>query len=82
MASVARKATYNPRTKKFFGFPDDYVARPGAVPAARPLEQASASLRRRGRTCARRRPKLKAIGHPIGIGMSNEIDSNMANIAS
>ena len=26
-------------------------------------------------------PKLKAAGHPIGIGMSNELDSNMANIA-
>jgi len=23
-------------------------------------------------------PKLKAAGHPIGIGLSNEIDSNMA----
>jgi multiple sugar transport system substrate-binding protein len=26
-------------------------------------------------------PRLKAIGHPIGIGMSNEIDSNMALMA-
>src|SRR5207249_12280385 len=26
-------------------------------------------------------PKLKAIGHPVGIGMSNELDSNMALIA-
>ena len=26
-------------------------------------------------------PKLRAMGHPIGIGMSNEIDSNMALMA-
>jgi multiple sugar transport system substrate-binding protein len=26
-------------------------------------------------------PKLKALGHPIGIGQSNELDSNMALIA-
>ena len=26
-------------------------------------------------------PKLRAVGHPIGIGMSNEIDSNMALMA-
>ena len=26
-------------------------------------------------------PKLRAMGHPIGVGMSNEIDSNMALMA-
>src|SRR2546430_14091129 len=26
-------------------------------------------------------PKLKALGHPVGLGMSNELDSNMLLIA-
>ena len=30
---------------------------------------------------AKAAPKLKAMGHPIGIGQSQEIDSNMALIA-
>ena len=75
MTKVARKATYNPKTKQFYGFPDDYA--PDPVQYRRSyLQEAGVSLRtwedlRKGA------PKLKQIGHPVGLGMSNEIDSNM-----
>jgi multiple sugar transport system substrate-binding protein len=75
MTKVARKSTYNPKTKKFYGFPDDYA--PDPVQYRRSyLQEAGVSLNtwedlRKGA------PKLKAIGHPVGLGMSNEIDSNM-----
>ena len=39
MSKVARKSTYNPKTKQFYGFPDDYAPDPvqyrtGALPVA------------------------------------------------
>jgi multiple sugar transport system substrate-binding protein len=75
MSRVARKSTYNPKTKQFYGFPDDYA--PDPVQYRRSyLQEAGVSLNtweqlRQGA------PKLKAAGHPVGLGMSNEIDSNM-----
>lgn len=75
MTAVSRKSTYNPRTKQFFGFPESYA--PDPVQYRRSyLQQAGVSLRtwddlRRGAA------KLKQLGHPVGLGMSNEIDSNM-----
>jgi multiple sugar transport system substrate-binding protein len=75
MSRVARKSTYNPKTKQFYGFPDDYA--PDPVQYRRSyLQEAGVSLNsweslRQGAS------KLKAIGHPVGLGMSNEIDSNM-----
>ena len=75
MTKVARKSTYNPKTKKFYGFPDDYAPDPVQYRRSH-LQEAGVSLNtwedlRKGA------PKLKAIGHPVGLGMSNEIDSNM-----
>jgi multiple sugar transport system substrate-binding protein len=75
MTKVARKSTYNPRTKTFYGFPETYA--PDPVQYRRSyLQQAGVSLKtwddlRRGA------PRLKQQGHPVGLGMSNEIDSNM-----
>jgi len=75
MSRVAKKSTYNPKTKQFYGFPDDYA--PDPVQYRRSyLQEAGVSLNtwddlRKGA------PKLKAAGHPVGLGMSNEIDSNM-----
>jgi multiple sugar transport system substrate-binding protein len=79
MGQLGYKSSYNPRTKKYFGFPDNYVPDPvvwrhdvwndvGESPATWDHVLKAA-------------PKLKAGGHPLGIGMSNEIDSNMANMA-
>jgi multiple sugar transport system substrate-binding protein len=75
MTRVARKATYNPKTKQCDGFPETYA--PDPVQYRRSfLQQAGVSLNtwddlRKGAA------KLKQIGHPVGLGMSNEIDSNM-----
>jgi len=79
MTGVAYRSTYNPRTKHYFGFPDNYVPDPvvwrhdlwndvGESPATWDHVLKASS-------------KLKNGGHPIGIGMSNELDSNMANFA-
>src|SRR5579864_2553851 len=76
---IAKASTYNPKTKKYFAVSDSYVPDPvvwrhdlwngiGESPATWDHVKAAA-------------PKLKAIGHPIGIGQSQELDSNMALIA-
>jgi multiple sugar transport system substrate-binding protein len=75
MTRVSRKSTYSPRTKQFYGFPETYA--PDPVQYRRSyLQEAGVSLNtwddvRRGAA------KLKQTGHPVGLGMSNEIDSNM-----
>jgi multiple sugar transport system substrate-binding protein len=75
MTRVARKSTYNPRTKRFYGFPNDYA--PDPVHYRRSfLNEVGGSLRT-WEDVRRAAPKLKAAGHPMGLGMSNEIDSNM-----
>jgi multiple sugar transport system substrate-binding protein len=73
---VGRMSTYNPKTNAYFGISDSYVPDPliwrfdlwnaiGESPATWDHVRAAA-------------PQLKAAGHPIGIGQSNELDSNMA----
>jgi multiple sugar transport system substrate-binding protein len=79
MKGVSRRSAYNPKTKKWFGWPDNYVPDPvhyrkdwwgevGYKPTSWDAVLKAA-------------PKLKGNGHPIGIGMNNELDSNMALIA-
>jgi multiple sugar transport system substrate-binding protein len=79
MKGVAHRSAYNPKTKKWFGWPDNYVPDPvhyrkdwwgevGFKPTSWDAVLKAA-------------PKLKANGHPLGIGMNNELDSNMALIA-
>jgi multiple sugar transport system substrate-binding protein len=75
MTDVARRSTYNPKTKQYFGFPETYAPDPVQYRRSH-LQEAGVSLRtwddlRRGAA------KLKQNGHPVGLGMSNEIDSNM-----
>lgn len=73
---LGRRSTYNPRTRKYFGVSDGYVPAPviwrhdvwnsiGESPATWDHVAAAA-------------PRLKALGHPIGIGQANEPDSNVA----
>ena len=74
---IAVKSTYNPVTKKYFGFSDSYVPDPvnyrkdlwdeaGVVPSSWD------AIREGGR-------KIKQMrGIPVGIGMSKELDSSMA----
>jgi multiple sugar transport system substrate-binding protein len=73
---VGKRSTYNPKTKTYFGVSDGYVPCPmlwrhdlwasiGASPASWDHVRAAA-------------PKLRELGHPIGIGQSGELDSNVA----
>jgi multiple sugar transport system substrate-binding protein len=74
---IAIKSTYNPVTKKYFGFSDAYVPDPvnyrkdlwddiGVVPSSWD------AIRDGGRKIRQKH------GIPVGIGMANELDSNMA----
>ena len=76
---LGKASTYNPKTKKYFAVSDNYVPDPvvwrhdlwndiGESPATWDHVRSAA-------------PKLKKHGHPIGIGQSQELDSNMALIA-
>jgi multiple sugar transport system substrate-binding protein len=75
MTRVARKSVYNPKTKQFYGFPETYAPDPVQYRKSF-LEQVDGSLDS-WEDVRKMAPKLKAIGHPVGLGMSNEIDSNM-----
>lgn len=79
MKEVAQKATYNPRTKKYFAFSDNYVPDPANYRAD--LWGQIGMKPNTWDDVRRAAPRLKALGHPIGLGMSNEIDSNMALMA-
>ncbi len=74
---IAIKSTYNPVTKKYFGFSDSYVPDPvnyrkdlwdevGIVPSSWD------AIREGGRKIKQSR------GIPVGLGMSRELDSSMA----
>jgi multiple sugar transport system substrate-binding protein len=76
---VGRKSTYNPRTKKYFGFPDNYV--PDPVHYRRDIWGEIGLAPNSWEDVRKAAPRLKAMGRPIGIGMSQELDSNMAMIA-
>jgi multiple sugar transport system substrate-binding protein len=78
MLDLVRSSTYNPRTKRFFGFSDTWSPDPlhwrkdlweQADPGHSP--DSWDDILRAG-------PKLKALGHPVGIGLSQDLDANMA----
>jgi multiple sugar transport system substrate-binding protein len=77
---VGRKSCYNPRTKKWHGFPENFA--PDPVHYRKDLfRQVGVKAPNSWHDVLVAAPKLRAIGHPVGIGMSNELDSNMALIA-
>jgi multiple sugar transport system substrate-binding protein len=79
MIPLATKSTLDPKTGKYFAFSDSYVPDPGNyridmwTEAGFPNGPASWDDLRRGG----RRIKEK-LGNPVGIGFSQEMDSNMA----
>ena len=73
---VAKGATYNPRTKKWFAFSDNYV--PDPVVWRHDYWNATGIAPNTWENVLKAAPKLKAQGHPLGIGQSAELDSNMA----
>jgi multiple sugar transport system substrate-binding protein len=79
MGPVGYKSTYNPKTKKYFGFPDNYV--PDPVHYRRDLWNNVGRAPNSWEDIRQAAPALRAAGHPVGIGMSQELDSNMAGLA-
>jgi multiple sugar transport system substrate-binding protein len=79
MTPVAYKSSYNPKTKRYYGFADNYVPDPAHYRRSlwRDVGRAPNSWEDVRRSAAR----LKDAGHPVGIGMSQELDSNMVAIA-
>jgi multiple sugar transport system substrate-binding protein len=73
---IAHKATYNPKTKKYFAFSDNYV--PDPVVWRHDIWNGVGASPNTWDSVRRAAPKLKAAGHPLGIGQSAELDSNMA----
>jgi multiple sugar transport system substrate-binding protein len=76
MADVCYRSTYNPRTKKYFAFADTYA--PDPVNWRTDLWGEVGQRPTTWENVLKAAPGLRAKGNPIGIGMSNEIDSNMA----
>ena len=76
---LGRLSTYNPRTKKWHGFSDNYV--PDPVVWRHDLWNDVGESPATWDHVLKAAPKLKKRGTPIGIGMSNELDSGMALIA-
>jgi multiple sugar transport system substrate-binding protein len=82
MIPLAEKSTLNPKTKKYFAFSDSYVPDPGNY--RKDLWEKVGypngpdtwdDLRKGGK-------KIKdTIGNPVGIGLSQELDTNMATRA-
>ncbi len=79
MAQVAYRSTYNPKTKKYHGFSDNYA--PDPVNYRIDLWRQIGSKPTTWDRVSKAAPRLRAMGHPVGLGMSNEIDSNMFLIA-
>jgi multiple sugar transport system substrate-binding protein len=76
MTRVAQRSTYNPKTKKYFGFPDNYV--PDPITYRKSILNAAGVSLSSWEDLRKGAAKLKAAGHPIGLGMStNDLDSNM-----
>jgi multiple sugar transport system substrate-binding protein len=79
MAQVVHRSTYNPRTKKYFAFSDTYAPDPFNWRAD--LWGAAGVRPTTWDNVLKAAPKLRDGGHPVGFGMSNEIDSNYFLIA-
>jgi multiple sugar transport system substrate-binding protein len=75
MTDVAYKSTYNPKTKRYFGVADNYV--PDPIHYRRSYWFNIGIAPNTWDNVRRAAAKLKASGHPVGLGMSNELDSNM-----
>jgi multiple sugar transport system substrate-binding protein len=76
---LGKKSTYNPKTKKWFAFADNYV--PDPVVWRHDIWNGIGESPATWEHVRRAAPKLKAAGHPLGIGQSAELDSNMALMA-
>ena len=75
MSDVAQRSTYNPKTKRYFGFADNYV--PDPIQYRKSLWFNAGVAPNTWDNVRKAAAALKKAGHPVGLGMSNELDSNM-----
>ncbi len=77
--SLAEKSTYNPKTKKFFAFSDSYVPDPGnyRVDLWSQVGFPHGPDTYNDLLVGGKRIRAK-FGNPVGIGLSQELDTNMA----
>jgi len=78
-SQLGKLSTYNPKTKKYFAVSDNYV--PDPVVWRKDLWNGVGEAPYTWDHVRKAAPKLKAAGHPIYIGQSQELDSNMALLA-
>jgi multiple sugar transport system substrate-binding protein len=78
-SDLGKRSTYNPKTKKYFAVSDNYV--PDPVVWRHDLWNGIGEAPFTWDHVRKAAPKLKGIGHPIFIGQSQELDSNMALLA-
>ena len=79
VSQVGFKSCYNPKTHKWHGFPENFV--PDPIHYRKDLWNQVGIKPSTWDDVRKAAPKLKALGHPVGLGMSNELDSNMLLIA-
>ena len=74
---LAIKSTYNPKTKKFYGFSDSYV--PDPINYRKDLWDAVGTVPDTWEDIRHGGRKIKLLhDKPVGIGLASEIDTNMA----
>jgi multiple sugar transport system substrate-binding protein len=78
-SQLGKLSTYNPKTKKYFAVSDNYV--PDPVVWRKDLWNGVGEAPYTWEHVFKAAPKLKAAGHPVFIGQSQELDSNMALLA-
>src|SRR5256886_1367441 len=82
LLDLCKRSTYNPVTRKWFGFSDNYVPDPGDYLKSIWTEIGMPDGPVTWEDLVKAAPLIKAkhpeIQIPIGIGMSQELDSNMA----
>lgn len=72
---LARRSSYNPKTKKWFGLSNSWVPDPGHY--RKDLWDEAGFVPDSWDNVLQGGRKLKAKGIPVGIGISNDIDANM-----
>jgi multiple sugar transport system substrate-binding protein len=75
MTDVAYKSSYNPKTKRYYGLADNYV--PDPIHYRRSFWFNAGVAPNTWDNVRKAAATLKKAGHPVGLGMSNELDSNM-----
>jgi multiple sugar transport system substrate-binding protein len=79
MISLAEKSTLNPKTKKYFAFSDSYVPDPGNYRKDLWEKVGYPNGPNTWEDLLKGGKKIKdEFGNPVGVGLSQELDSNMA----